>query len=84
MRRLVCKNLWGRNMVTTMKKVLLGMLLGAAIAFPLGANYGRNAPWLSNPFAERRLGDTVKVKAEHLIDNTKGAIHEATRPEQKR
>ena len=51
-------------MMTTMKKVLLGILLGAAIAFPLGANYGRNAPWLSNPFAERRLGDTVKVKAE--------------------
>lgn len=71
-------------MMATMKKVLLGMLLGAAIAFPLGANYGRNAPWLSNPFAQQRLGDTVKVKAEHLIDNTKGAIHEATRPEPKR
>lgn len=70
-------------MKSTLKKVFLGLILGAAIAFPLGMNVGRDAPLLSNPFAQTNLSHKVKVGAENIIEDTKGVIHDATKPERR-
>lgn len=68
-------------MKSTLKKILFGALLGALIAFPVGMNAGRGDPLLSNPFAKSNLTNKVKSGAEDIIENTKGAIHDATKPE---
>lgn len=68
-------------MKSTAKKVLIGILLGALLAFPLGVNYGRGTPLLSNPFAQVDVTSTVKSSAENVLENTREAIHDATRPE---
>jgi len=67
-----------------LKKFVMGMLVGALIAFPLGMNFGREAPLFSNPFADRGIQQQVKSKAENIIDDTREAIHDATRPAQQR
>jgi hypothetical protein len=71
-------------MLAKLKLLFAGLVLGAIIAFPLGMNHGRGAPLLSNPFAKRDLGDTVKEKAEALVEGAREKLHEATRPESKR
>ena len=67
-------------MKATLKKFILGLILGLIIAFPLGINYGRNRPLLSNPLAKYDVKTQIKIKAENLIENTKEAIHDATKP----
>lgn len=69
-------------MKATLKRIFIGFVLGAVVAFPLGMNFGRNAPLLSNPFASRDITDKVKTKADDIIENTREAIHDATRPVQ--
>lgn len=71
-------------MLAKLKTFLLGLALGAAVAFPLGMNHGRGAPLLSNPLAQRDLGDAVKEKAGALVEGAREKLHEATRPEPKR
>lgn len=65
------------------KMLLIGLILGAAIAFPLGINFGRDMPLLSNPFEKPTMQDRAKQKAGQLLDETKKAIHEATEPAKK-
>ena len=67
-------------MTATLKTLLVGVFIGAAIAFPLGMNQGRDRPLLSNPFAEVDVTRSVKVSAEHIIEDTRAAIHDATKP----
>ena len=67
-------------MKATLKTIFVGVLIGAAIAFPLGMNHGRERPLLSNPFAEVDVTRSVKVSAEHIIEDTRAAIHDATKP----
>lgn len=67
-------------MTATLKTIFVGVLIGAAIAFPLGMNHGRERPLLSNPFAEMNVTRSVKVSAEHIIEDTRAAIHDATKP----
>ena len=64
-----------------MKKFLLGLLVGAVVAFPLGINFGKDVPLLSNPFAAKpNLSQRVVERAEDMVEGTKAAIHEATKP----
>ena len=82
-----------------MKKKLqifvFGLIIGVIIAFPLGMNAGRDAPLLSNPFAEadvrQKMTDRAKTGAGKALETTKkgaetaykGAketLHEATKP----
>lgn len=67
-------------MTATLKSIFIGVLIGSAIAFPLGMNHGRERPLLSNPFAQVDVARSVKVGAEHIIEDTRAAIHDATKP----
>lgn len=66
------------------KTFFLGLIIGGILAFPLGMNFGRDEPLLSNPFADRsvtaRVKRAVKEKTGRLMDKTKETIHDATRP----
>ncbi len=46
----------GRQMKTT----VLTLIVGLAIGFALGVNYGRGKPLLSNPFAHESLEEQLK------------------------
>lgn len=67
-------------MTTALKTVFVGILVGAVIAFPLGMNYGRGRPLLSNPLADANVTHNVKVGARNIVDETRAAIHDATKP----
>ena len=64
-----------------MKKFLIGLVVGALIAFHLGMNFGRHRPILSNPYADQV--ESVKESAGKVIESTKETIHEATEPGRK-
>jgi hypothetical protein len=64
-----------------MKKFLIGLIVGLAVAFPLGVNFGKDVPLLSNPFAAKPdFTERVKQRTEGLLKDTKEAIHDATKP----
>ncbi len=68
----------------TAKIFIFALILGALIAFPLGINFGRDAPLLSNPFKQRsvqdKMIDTVKESAEKAVESAKEKLHKATEP----
>ncbi|MCH6582835.1 MAG: hypothetical protein O7B27_06900 [Gammaproteobacteria bacterium] len=68
----------------TAKIFIFALILGALIAFPLGINFGRDAPLLSNPFKQRsvqdKMIDTVKESAEKALESAKEKLHKATEP----
>ncbi|MFV1993545.1 MAG: hypothetical protein ACC635_06560 [Acidiferrobacterales bacterium] len=74
-------------MKATVKHFLAGLIVGAILAFPLGINFGRDEPLLSNPLNHTdltdRVSENVKEKASELVDEAKETIHDATRPVQK-
>jgi len=78
---------WEYKMKATIKRFLAGLIVGAVLAFPLGINFGRDEPLLSNPLKQTDLTDkvteNVKEKASELVDEAKETIHDATRPAQK-
>jgi hypothetical protein len=57
---------------TRVKFFVLGIACGALASLPLGVNIGRDAPLMSNPFAERSL----KVQ---VVERVKETIHDATK-----
>jgi gas vesicle protein len=64
-----------------MKKFIYGIIIGAIVAFPLGINFGKDKPLLSNPFAAKPdISERVKERTEAVLKDTKEAIHEATKP----
>lgn len=65
-----------------MKRFLVGLVLGALVAFHLGINFGRNKPLLSNPY-ETQVVEQVKERAGEAVESTREAIHEATEPARK-
>jgi hypothetical protein len=68
-----------------MKKFLIGMVVGAIIAFPLGINFGKDVPLWSNPFAAKPdIPERVIERAGKTADDVKEAIHEATKPVQEK
>ena len=72
------------NVKARLKFLLLGIVLGALGAMPLGFNIGREAPLMSNPFEERDLKDQVvervKDSTADAIEDAREAIHDATKP----
>jgi hypothetical protein len=64
-----------------MKQFLIGLIVGALVAFHLGINFGRHKPLLSNPYAVEV--EQVKERAGQAIESTKEVIHEATEPARK-
>lgn len=68
-------------MAARVKSFIAGMILGGIIAFMLGINYGREQPLWSNPFAKRDLGQTVRDKAESIVEGAREKLHEVTKPE---
>ena len=80
-------NLWFGCYDHSVKKAkifIFALILGALIAFPLGINFGRDAPLLSNPFKQRSVQDkmigTVKESAEKALEGAKEKLHKATEP----
>jgi hypothetical protein len=69
---------------TRVRFFLLGIVLGALMALPLGINVGRDAPLLSNPFGARELKDQVvervKETTSTALEDARETIHEATKP----
>lgn len=65
-----------------MKKFLIGLVLGALVAFHLGVNFGRHKPLLSNPY-EADVVERVKEGAGQAVESTREVIHEATEPARK-
>jgi hypothetical protein len=64
-----------------MKHFIIGLVLGLLVAFPLGINFGKDVPLLSNPFAAKPdISDRIIHRTENLYKETKEAIHEATKP----
>ena len=64
-----------------MKKFFVGLGVGAIIAFPLGINFGKDVPLWSNPFAAKPdIPERVIERTEKTLEQTKEAIHEATKP----
>lgn len=64
-----------------MKKFIIGLIVGIIIAFPLGINFGKDVPLLSNPFAAKPdISKRVVERTEDMVEGAKGAIHEATKP----
>ncbi len=58
-----------------------GLVIGAIIAFPLGMNFGKDEPLLSNPFAIKAdISERIVEESGRLLKETKRAIHQATRP----
>ena len=64
-----------------MKKFFTGLAVGLIIAFPLGINFGKDAPLLSNPFAAKPdIASQVKERTGELVQDTQEVIHDATKP----
>jgi hypothetical protein len=68
-----------------MKKFFIGLIVGLIVAFPLGINFGKDKPLLSNPFsAKPDLAERVKERTGEMLQDTKEAIHDATKPVQEK
>jgi hypothetical protein len=64
-----------------MKKFFIGLAIGLIVAFPLGINFGKDVPLLSNPFtAKPDITQRVKERTGELLKDTKEVIHDATKP----
>ncbi|MDH4189297.1 MAG: hypothetical protein OEW21_03700 [Betaproteobacteria bacterium] len=65
-----------------LKKFILGIVVGGAVAFHLGINFGRNMPLLTNPY-QQDVVQRVKQEAGKAVEQTRDAIHQATEPARK-
>lgn len=64
-----------------MKKFFIGLAIGLIVAFPLGINFGKDKPLISNPFtAKPDIAERVKERTGELLKDTKEVIHDATKP----
>jgi hypothetical protein len=68
-----------------MKKFFIGLAIGLVVAFPLGINFGKDKPLLSNPFAAKPdIAERVKERTGEVLKETREAIHDATKPVQEK
>lgn len=64
-----------------MKPIVKGIIIGASLAFPLGINFGKDVPLLTNPFsAKPDIAGKVIERTVSLVDDTRNMIHQATQP----
>lgn len=70
-------------MQKNIKLLLIGIILGLIVGFPLGINFGRGDPLLSNPFRDRsmteRMTNKIKRKTGEIVDSARDSLHDATR-----
>jgi hypothetical protein len=71
-------------MLGQLKVFIFGLLVGAIVAFPLGINFGRDEPLLSNPFAKQPVKKQVVEKAEEALETAREQVHKATEPAKKK
>ncbi len=62
------------------KFFVFGIIIGTLFAFPLGINFGRDDPLLSNPFNNPSMQERVRDKARELADDARDRVHRATEP----
>jgi len=67
-------------MKTAIKSFVFGLIVGGLLAGWTAFNYGRNAPLFSNPFEQGKLKQAVKETAKDVVEETRGKIHDATKP----
>lgn len=74
-------------MIQFMKYFFVGMIVGAIVAFPLGINFGRDEPLLSNPFNNSEVKEQVKKRAsetsKEIVEEARETLHKATEPVKK-
>lgn len=70
-------------MMARAKSFIYGLIIGAVVAFWVGANYGRGAEWYRWPFANRNLSGEIKEKAGEIAEGAREKLHEATKPAEK-
>lgn len=68
-------------MTAALKSFFVGLIVGGLVAFFLGMNFGKGAPLLSNPFAERTVTSVLKDKAGQIAEGAREKLHEATKPD---
>ena len=75
-------------MVVKLKFLILGFIVGAIVAFPLGINFGRDEPLLSNPFEKRAVKEQVREvvteTGKEIVEEAREKLHEATEPVKKK
>ncbi len=61
---------------------ILGFLVGACATLPLGINFGREEPLLSNPFVrsdvQRQMVKRMKSGTRTALQSARDKLHEAT------
>lgn len=62
--------------------LIFGIIIGTVLAFPLGINFGRDDPLLSNPFNNPSMQERAREKARALADDARDRVHRATEPAQ--
>jgi hypothetical protein len=74
-------------MLENLKYLIIGIVVGLIIAFPLGINFGRGEPLLSNPFKDQEVKEAVKKRAsetgKEIVEEARETIHKATEPVKK-
>ncbi len=60
--------------------LIFGIIIGTVLAFPLGINFGRDDPLLSNPFNNPSMQERAREKARALADDARDRVHRATEP----
>ena len=71
-------------MKTKVRLLILGFVLGACTALPLGINFGREAPLLSNPFVrpevQRQMVKRMKNGTRTALKGARERLRGATEP----
>lgn len=67
-------------MKSKIKNLIFGIIIGSVFAFPLGINFGRDDPLLSNPFNNPSMQDRARDKAAELANEARERVHQATEP----
>ena len=64
------------------KFLIFGIIIGTVLAFPLGINFGRDDPLISNPFNNPSMQERVRERAIGLAEEARERVHRATEPVQ--
>ena len=63
---------------------ILGFVLGSCAALPLGINFGRDAPLLSNPFVradvQQQMVKRMTRGTRTALEGARERLHDATEP----
>ncbi len=67
--------------VGTIRKYLMGIVIGLAVGLWLGVNIGKDQPLYSNPLNTESLADEAKRKAGDILEHTKKSLREQLKGE---